>query len=95
MINLIKLSTPPGGANRPCSQLRRVATGVAIRSANAACVRPDFHGLGEQTFAQVFLHGQAQHFASARSRCNTLNLARTRKCISLRHTAIPIDYRND
>lgn len=31
-----------GGENRPCSQSRRVATGVPMRSAKSACVNPVF-----------------------------------------------------
>ncbi len=31
----------PGGENLPCSQSRSVATGGAMRSANACCDRPD------------------------------------------------------
>lgn len=33
-------NTPPGGVNRPCSQSRKVATGVFIRSAKACCDKP-------------------------------------------------------
>ena len=32
--------TPPGGVNRPCSQSRKVATGVLMRSENACCDKP-------------------------------------------------------
>lgn len=41
-ISLSRHTTPPGGANRPCSQSRRVATGVSILSAKARCESPVF-----------------------------------------------------
>jgi hypothetical protein len=36
MMSFSRHTTPPGGANLPCSQSRSVATGVAMRSAKAA-----------------------------------------------------------